>query len=95
MTYYEKNKKKLKKYYKSYYKNHKAEILERAKNKYFETKKKTPKCKMCGVVLPKELHGCTKYCDKCLYGKGHGEDAGRMSSVRYERKKRLDKKKAK
>ena len=83
----------LKKYQREYYQKNRDKILE----KYFNTKKKTPKCKMCGKILPKEIQGNTKYCDECLYGKGHGEDAHRMAAARYERKKKkaLDKQKGK
>ena len=81
----------LKKYHREYYKKNRKRILE----KYFNTKKKTPKCKMCGKMLPKETQGSTKYCDACLYGKGHGPDAHRMASVRYFRKKHLTNKKKK
>lgn len=84
----EKLTKDLKKYHKKWYQKNRKKILE----KYFNTKKKTPKCKMCGKILPKETQGNTKYCDTCLYSKGHGEDAHRMAAARYERKKLLDKK---
>lgn len=74
-----------------YYRKHKKEILAKSRENYFNTKKKTPKCKMCGKELPKELTAHTKYCDKCLYSKGNGADAHRMASARYYRKKHLTK----
>lgn len=91
MTYYEENKQAMKNKAKEYYNKNRAVLLEKAKLKYFNTKKKTPVCKMCGTVLAKELPGQTKYCDKCLYSKGHGRDAGRLASARYARKKHLTK----
>lgn len=91
-TYYQKNKEKMMKYYRSYYATHKEEILNKSKETYFNTKKKIAKCKMCGDKLPKELSGHYKYCEKCLYSKGHGPDAHRMAAARYCRKKALDKK---
>jgi len=84
-------KEKLKQYYREYYKKHKKRILKQLKAKYFATKKKTPKCKMCGKVLPKEVTAHTKYCDQCLYSKGHGADAHRMAAVRWYRKNYLTK----
>lgn len=91
--YYQKNKEKRMKYYKKYYETHKEEILNKSKEKYLKTKKKVAKCKMCGEKVPKELSGNYKYCEKCLYSKGHGADAHRMAAVRWCRKKALDKKK--
>ena len=84
---------KKKAYCNEYYAKNRKEILKKMKEDYFKKRKKTPKCKMCGVKLPKELPAFTKYCDKCLYGKGHGEDAHRMAAVRWYRKNKLDKKK--
>ena len=81
----------LKLYYRDYYKKHRAELLSKAKIDYYQNKKKIGKCKMCGKKLPKELPGNTKYCDKCLFSKGHGPDAHRMAAVRWFRKKHLDK----
>lgn len=80
-------------YNSEYYRKNRKSILKKSRESYFNTKKKTPKCKKCGIELPKELPAQTKYCDKCLYGKGHGADAHRMASARYYRKKRLTKKK--
>ena len=94
-TYYEKNKDKLKVYYKKYYEERREEILDKAHKTYFNTKKKTAKCKMCGKELPKEVSALVKYCTKCLYSKGHGPDAHRMAAVRWFRKKTLDKKEGK
>lgn len=82
----------LKQYRKTYYEKHRKQILENAKKTYFKTGKKTPKCKVCGKKLPKELSANTKYCEKCLYAKGHGADAHRMAAARYWRKKHLTKK---
>lgn len=76
-----------------YYRRNRKSILKKSREKYFNTKKKTPKCKKCGLELPKELPAQIKYCDKCLYGKGHGPEAHRMAAVRWYRKKRLTKKK--
>lgn len=80
-----------KEYSRQYYLAHQEEIKERNKAYYHRTKKKTPKCKMCGNILPRELPGLTKYCDQCLYSRGHGEDAHRMAAVRWYRKNKLDK----
>ena len=95
MSYYQENKEKMKNYNQNYYKVHREEILNKCKEKYFNTKKKIAKCKMCGVDLPKETSGHCKYCEKCLYSKGHGYDAHLMAAVRWFRKnkKRLDKNK--
>lgn len=82
-------KEKLKQYAREYYLKNKKRILKEAKEKYFNTKKKTPKCKMCGKLLPKELTAHTKYCDQCLYSRGHGADAHRMAAVRWFRKNYL------
>ena len=73
-------------YAKKYYSENRESILKRAKKKYILKKKKKPKCKKCGEKLPKGVDPHTKYCDKCLYGKGHGADAHRMASVRWYRK---------
>lgn len=73
-------------YMKKYYAENRERILSKAKKKYFKTKKKTPKCKICGKKLSKKLDGKTKYCDACLNSKGHGIDAHRMASVRWQRK---------
>ena len=80
-----------KEYAKQYYKKHRKEILAKGREYYFNTKKKTPNCKVCGKELPKKVTAHTKYCDKCLYSKGHGADAHRMASARYYRKKHLTK----
>lgn len=82
---------KLKEKNREYYHTHRDMLLEKARVKYFNTRKKTPVCKKCGAILPKELPGQTKYCDKCLYSKGHGREAGRLASARYARKKHLTK----
>lgn len=73
-----------------YYKKHREKILERAKETYKNTKKKTAVCKLCGSKI-KGVHGSTKYCETCLNSKGHGEDAHRMAAVRWFRKKHLTK----
>lgn len=78
-----------KKYFREYYKKNRHRILER----YFNTKKKTPKCKKCGKILPKEIHGATRYCDNCLYSKGTGAEAHLLAAARYARKKHLTNKK--
>lgn len=80
---------KIKTYSKEYYKQHREEILDKSRIKYFNTRKKTPKCRMCGKQLPKYLTAHTKYCEKCLYSKGHGKDAHRMAAVRHYRKNHL------
>lgn len=80
---------KLRKYQKDYYEKNRKKLLKMAKERYFKTKKKTPKCKMCGKALPKELTANTKYCEDCLYSKGHGADAHRMAAARWWRKKHL------
>lgn len=90
-TYYEKNKKKMKAFFKTYYEKHREEILKKYKDNYFNTKKKTARCQICGYEFPKEVQGNTKYCDRCLYSRGHGEQAHRLAAVRYLRKKKLDK----
>ena len=83
---------KTKKTYSSqYYAEHRLDILKKEKEKYFKKRKKTPKCKICGKKLAKELTAHTKYCDQCLYSRGHGEDAHRMAAVRWYRKNKLDK----
>jgi hypothetical protein len=92
MTYYDKNKSRRIKYAKEYYREHREEILEKMQKEYWNVKKKTPKCKICGKKLPKELTAHTKYCDQCLYSRGHGEDAHRMAAVRWYRKNHLTKK---
>lgn len=91
-----KTKKKEKKTYAStYYEKNRKKILKRANEWYWNKKKKTGKCKMCGKKLPKELTALTKYCDDCLYSKGHGPDAHRMAAARWWRKKHLTNKKRK
>lgn len=91
MTYYEKHKEEVKQKSKEYYQKNRENLLQKAKVKYFNTRKKTPKCKKCGILLPKELPGQMGYCDKCLYSKGHGKEAGRLASARWARKKHLTK----
>lgn len=86
----EKKREKAKKHLREYYMEHREEILERRKKEYAE-KKKVPKCKMCGKEIP-GTSGHTKYCLKCLYGKGHGPDAHRMAATRWYRKNYLTKK---
>ena len=79
-------------YSRMYYKKHRELILDRNRIKYFNTKKKTPKCKKCGDLMPKWLPGQTKYCDKCLCEKGQGKEAHNLAAVRYYRKKHLTRK---
>lgn len=80
------------KYSSQYYAEHREEILLKNKTKYYSNRKKIGKCKICGKKLPKELTAHTKYCDQCLYSRGHGEDAHRMAAVRWYRKNHLTKK---
>lgn len=77
-------------YHKNYYQKNKELLLKNAKEYYRRTKKKTPKCKMCGVKMPEE-HGSIKYCQNCLSAPGHGADAHRMAAVRWFRKNHLTK----
>ena len=79
-------------YAREYYKKHRELISDRNRIKYFNTRKKTPQCKKCGVKLPKYMEGHTKYCDKCIAEKSHGREAHNMASVRYYRKKHLTRK---
>ena len=92
-TYYEKNRARCLTGAKAYYRKHRTEILAKMKEKYFNTQKKTPVCKVCGIKLAKELPGQTKYCYKCLYAKAHGAQAHTLAAARYKRKnkKTLDK----
>ena len=81
-----------KKYRREYYLKNRESIRKKAKEKYRKKYKGKHKCKMCGKDFPKEVSLHTRYCDKCLYGKGHGADAHRLASARWWRKKHLTKK---
>lgn len=75
-------------YAKKYYADNRELILKKAKEKYLRLHKVKPKCKRCGEKLPAGTEPHTKYCYKCLYGKGHGIEAHRMAAARWHRKNR-------
>ena len=93
MTYYEKNKERCLEQANNYYKKHKKEILAKMKDKYFNTRKKTAVCKVCGAKMPKEYPGQRQYCDKCINKPAKGKEAFNKAMARYLRKKRLTNKK--
>lgn len=75
----------IKKYFREYYQKNKDKFLER----YYNNKKKAPKCALCGKQFPKETQGNIKYCSECLSKRSHGVTAHRLAAVRYYRKKHL------
>lgn len=56
-----------KKYCNKYYAENRENILKESKKKHRPDG--GTRCKICGYLFPIEVHGATKYCDKCMDGK--------------------------
>ena len=51
----------------NYYLKNREKLLAAVKNRY--CRKTDHKCKICGILLDKELNGHFRYCDKCIKDK--------------------------